>query len=477
MLDEQDIHAPRMALEVAADGMQAELLLSGRPDPSYHVEAIFDLLNEHRVVFGIDRPAIERVLREYRDDLTFRGEHKAIVARGLPAEKGQDGRIDVLVQDAEKVHFDEDGRADFRNVTRFRTVEKGEVIARLIPPVPGSPGTNIFGEEVAPPDPSKPDIETGPNVSLVPGTNQFVARVKGIFIRGKDRIDINPVLEVAKNVGLESGNINYDGNVRIGGNIERGASVAASGDVEVAGIVESGDIRTGGTLRSRKGLNTRKEGTVTVGGNLQATYVDNSAAIVEGDVIVERSLVQSRIICYGNVHTVTAGSTITGGELVVFGNVTVGVLGNKTETPTRIWIGAHFKNMEYYKISVKELEKAERDLARKTEQVEKIKVVVQRARGNIPADKKAEMRIQFREYQEAVALVQRIQDQIRDYAQNRWNREEVRLIVREVMYPGVEIHYHGNVEKIKAPQTRVVLRFRPDQIKPTMEAYKAKSEK
>ena len=476
MLDEQDIHAPHMGLEVAADGMEAELVAGGRPDPSFHLEAVYELLNEHRVVFGIDKPGIERVLREYRDDMAYR-QHRGVVARGIPAQPGQDGRIDVLVQEAEKVHFDEDGRADFRNVSRFRTVEKGEVIARLIPPVPGQPGTNVFGEDVEPPEPAKPQIETGPNVSLVPGTNQFVARVKGIFIAGKDRIDINPVLEVTRNVGLESGNINYDGNVRIGGNIERGASVSATGDVEVAGIVESGDIRTGGSLRSRKGFNTRKEKNITVGGNMQATYIDNSAAIVEGDVIAERSIVQSRIICYGNVLLTLAGSTITGGELVAFGNITVGVLGNKTETPTRIWIGTHYKNMEYYKLSVKELEKAERDVARKTELVEKIKVFVQRARGNIPAEKKAEMRIQFREYQEAVALVQRIQDQIRDFAQNRWNKDEVRLVVREVMYPGSEIHYHGNVEKIKAPQTRVVMRFRPDLQKPALEAYKPKGEK
>lgn len=476
MLDDRDINAPHARLEVAADGLTATAVLSGRADLSIHSDTIIELLDSHRVVYGVDQAAITRLIERYRADSTGQ-EHSAVVAKGKPPLPGKDGKVDILVQNEEKVHLDEDGRADFRNIAKFRTVEQGEVLARRIPPEPGQPGITVYGEDAPPPEPFDPQLDAGPNVSLVPGSNQYIARIKGIFVHGKDRIDVSPVLEVPRNVGLESGNINYEGNVRIGGNIERGATVLALGDIDVGGIIESGDIRSGGSLKAGNGINTRKEKSISVGGNLQATYVDNTAAVVDGDIIVERSIVQSRIVCYGSALLTLPGSTLTGGELILYGSLNAGILGNKTETPTRIWIGAHYKNMEYYKLSVKELEKAERDLARKTETVEKIKVFVQRARGNLPADKKAELRVQFREYQEAVALVQRIQAQIKEYASNRWNKEEVRLVAREMIYPGVEIHFHGNVEKIKAPQSRVVYRFVPGMAQPQMEAYQPKARK
>ena len=105
---------------------------------------------------------------------------------------------------------------------------------------------NIYGKVIEPKKPEVPRLKVGENVTFDKDSNEYVSKIHGIFVKSDDGIDVSPVLEITGNVGLESGNVNYEGNVKIGGNIERGTIVVALGDVTVGGVIESGNIRIGG---------------------------------------------------------------------------------------------------------------------------------------------------------------------------------------------------------------------------------------
>jgi len=465
------IHS-EVTLAVSPDYMEARVILRGQYDPRIDYNAIIERLDAQGITYGLDRQAIGKLLDEYRTHPERRA-FEAVVARGQPPAPGVDGKLEMLIEEKPPVAIDETGKADFRNIQRYNAVDPGQVLARYTPPTPGTPGLNIRLEEVPPPPPFDPKIAAGDNVQFHAATGEYRATVHGIFVHEKNTVSVNPVLTIPGNVGLASGNVAYDGNIRIFGNIERGSMVSCLGDLEVGGMIESHAVRAGGSLRVKKGINTRREGMVTTGGNLQAVYIENSDLTVNGSLIVEKSVINSKVVCDGDIALTGRGSTIAGSEICCFGSLACDVMGSPVQNPVRIELGSHSRNKAYYEQHVKELEDVERVLEKKTEDINKIKIYVQRMRGKIPVEKQAAFRVVYNEYRSTVELRQRLQLQVLQFRESRFNSSEVRLIIRDTIHPGATIVYRESVEKITAPQTRVVFRFRPGHAM-QMEAFQQK---
>ena len=457
---------------ISSDGLEAMLQLRATRRSVVLYEHVIELMDRAGIIYGVDPTAIRRELAAYSDVFGEKPNRDIRVARGTPPKPGVDGTVEVLIKPPPPVVIDQSGRADYRNIEKFRTVEPGQVLARVTPPVPGEPGIDVFGEQIPSPPPKEPELEAGPNVGFRSSSNEYVAQVHGIFVHNNQRIDVNPVLNIRGDVGLESGNVTYDGNVKIGNNIERGSIVSATGDVEVGGTIESGTVRCGGSLTVRKGINTRRDEMVTVNGDIYATYIDNSNVTANGTLIVSKSIIASHIICYSDINLSAKGSALTGGEITCYGSLSADSIGNRTGIPTRIYLGLHHKNLQYYKLHLKEMEEIEREYERMRDEVIKIKNYIQRMRGKIPVGKQASFQATYKDYKHQVELRDRIQAQIAEYRESRYDHEEVRLTIRDTIHPGVEIHYRSHVEKITAPQTRAVFRFIPGREKPVLEAYK-----
>lgn len=461
----------RMELHLDDDRMVATIRVRAGRTPGISEDALTDLLNDYGIIFGVDLSKIGRIMERYRTEEAG-SLVEEVVARGRPPTPGQDGRVEILVHEGESVTIDESGKADFRNVERFVTVEEGQIIARAFPAIDGKVGYNVHGEEVSPEPVHSPELHTGLNVDIVPGTNDYRAGIHGIFSYKKNTIDVNPVLIVNGSVGLESGNVKYDGSVQVSGNIDRGSEVHVGGDLLAGGAVESGKIRIGGHLTVKKGINTRKEDHVVVGGDVLAVYIDNAKITSEGQIRVERSINSSKIVSHSRVQLIGSGSTVTGSDITAFEAVIADVFGSKNETPTRIYLGEHYRNRMFFDLHTRELEETKLELEKIQDRIQKIKVLVQRMRGNIPLDKKAEFRKDFTTYKQISEKVKTLEKKVEYYKTHRFNKEPARLVARDTIHPGVEIHYRNTVEKIKAPLTKCILTFRPGKEKYSMEAYK-----
>ncbi|MBL8020131.1 MAG: DUF342 domain-containing protein [Leptospirales bacterium] len=462
---------PTAELLVDEDQMVARLRVHGYYHPMIDYQHLIGLLDGHGVVFGTDVSAVQRLVERFR---TSRGNAtvEEIVAQGIPPVPSQDGKLDILIQPPPPVTIQEDGHADFRNINRFQAVAGGAVLAKRTPPVQGKSGANIRGEEVKPAKPHEPALALGENVKFDSTTGEYTAVTHGVFVYENDKISVNPILTIEGNVGLASGNIDYDGNIRITGTIERGSRLEAAGDVEVLGLVESADLRIGGSLTVRNGINTRREGQLIIGGNLNAVYVENTRLAVDGHISIEKSLIGSDVWCLGDLYLQTRSSAISAGEIRTFGSIAADIIGNRSNIPTHLFIGTHHKNQKYFDMTAEELEPAEREFYKRSEEIQVIKAYVQRMKGKIPVDKQAAFRIKYREYKLAVEMKDRLQGLVQSLRESRYNHEEIRVIAREVILPGVVIHYRDHVEKITAPQTKCIMRFRPGMIKPTIEAFK-----
>lgn len=184
-------------------------------------------------------------------------EEEVVIARGIPAEPGKDGRVELLFPSNSKVPVlaGEDEAVDFRERYVFTSVEAGEILAVKHPPGPGRPGTSVKGEVIVPPSPRNFILSVGEGAVLTKDGERAVAARAGRPVasrwRGLVRVSVLPELVHADDVDLASGNIVFKGDILIAGNVAEGMAVEAGGNVRVGGLVSGTRVQATGSILIR----------------------------------------------------------------------------------------------------------------------------------------------------------------------------------------------------------------------------------
>ena len=153
----------------------------GRGKP-VKVEDIEHVLADLKIVFGIDKEAIKNTVSEVINTRTSCNNIQ--VAAGEPAQNGQDGRIDLKIGQ----------NAVNKTPNANMMVKPGQIIAVRIPAAKGSPGKNIFGEEVPAKKGNEADFSSGDNVTVTADGNALVAAIYGTARLTRNIVSVeNPV--------------------------------------------------------------------------------------------------------------------------------------------------------------------------------------------------------------------------------------------------------------------------------------------
>lgn len=184
------------------------------------------------------------------------------IATGIKAKPGKDGWVEIKVdlETKEGPKESEDGRVDYREREAIPTIEKGEIIAIVHPPIPGEMGYTVTNEPL-PPKEAKPVIlKKGKGIMTV--DEKIVATESGrptVEKRGQlVKVAIMSKLTLPGDIDLISGNIHFMGDVEILGKVEESMTVETEGDilvhktVNMASLTASGAIITYGTVIGSK---------------------------------------------------------------------------------------------------------------------------------------------------------------------------------------------------------------------------------
>lgn len=200
--------------------------------------------------YGIDWEACSR-------SVTSCAEEEVIVARGIPAEPGKDGRVELLFSSNPRVPVlaEEDETVDFRKRYVFTSVEAGEILAVKHPPESGHPGTSVKGEVIMPPSPRDFILSVGEGAVLTSDGERAVAARSGRPAasrwRNMVKVSVLPELVHAGDVDLASGNIVFKGDILIAGNVTERMAVEAGGNVRVGGLVSGARVQATGSILIR----------------------------------------------------------------------------------------------------------------------------------------------------------------------------------------------------------------------------------
>jgi len=328
----------QIRVTIGADKMTASVVLSPGLDALMRsAVAVHAALDERGVASSPQRSrAVDDLVSRYSPESGCEG----VVARGVPPVQGTHGRVEVLPKFL-SVSPPPDTN-DYHARTTCVAVAAGEVVALIHPSVPGTDGVDVMGRQLLCKSALDATITIDHTLERRP-SGELVALVAGLLIFSGSLIRVSDTLSIESDVDFSTGNLNFPGNIEIARGVRDCFQVRCTGALRIAGLVEAAALDAGLDAVLDTGMAGRESGTLRVGRDLTAKYLEGVHAVVGRDAVVTSVLTNSCIRVGRSL--VAPQATIIGGSTDVRGAAQVGQLGSEAKVPTEIIVG-HDSSLE-----------------------------------------------------------------------------------------------------------------------------------
>ncbi|MFH1738863.1 MAG: FapA family protein, partial [bacterium] len=239
-----------LSLMVSDSKMHASAEIGLKFAEKWSPERVCEYISSLGVTFGIDEKAIKNLFKKKIFNKTV------VVAKGEPPKNGANGSI--------RYHIDVDclrgrpravqnGSVDHKNLGLFQAVIEGELLAERIEPTKGTPGRDVYGNEIAAADGKEVKLAGGKNTALSDDGNRLHASVEGCLTGTPTRIEVNPSMIISGDVDYKTGNLVSNVAVVISGGVLAGFCITAEEDVNITGLVDAAEITSGGRIAINAG--------------------------------------------------------------------------------------------------------------------------------------------------------------------------------------------------------------------------------
>ncbi len=291
-------------------------------------------LRVKQIVHGINTEAIEELVNKklYNTEI--------IVAQGeLPVE-GSDASIEYLFNSEHVAtpKIREDGTVDYHDLDLISHVEEGAVLARMIPEVKGTPGKDIYGNEIAPRHVKKINFKYGRNIAISEDGLSLITKVSGHVTLEGDKVFVSNTYEIPVDLDASTGDVTYDGNVVVKGNIRSGFSLKAAGDITVYGVVEGAYVEAGGSITINRGVQGMNKAELKAGTFIVSKFIENATVNCDGNIDAG-AIMHSNVSAKGTITVQGKNGLIVGGTTRAGKDVVVKQLGNEMGTVTSVYVG------------------------------------------------------------------------------------------------------------------------------------------
>ncbi|HVM39826.1 MAG TPA: FapA family protein, partial [Acidimicrobiia bacterium] len=397
----------------------------------FEVDDFWSALRLAGVAFGIDLLALERI------PVDQPGSH--IAARAKPAQRGEDGSLEMLVSPEFQSTLEEDerGHVDFRAAARIPQVNAGDPIARVVDPKPGVPGRTVLGHEIPARNGRSALNHELENVERV--GDELVAQIDGLVEVGPRRIAVSPSLIIPGHVDYHSGSIEFHGDVVVGGSVHPGFSVKADGRVLVWGDVDHATIEAGKSVWVR-GAVVGPDALVETRESVRARTVYEGRIMARGSIYVEREAKDATLMAGLDITTLSPRGRLYGGTMRAGRQVITIELGSLGEESTFVGVGGDPFGGEL----LAELQQERAEAYRRLEDV-RAQLIPFRARPELAESLDPESRAEIEALGETeghiAAAVEDLDARIAELDPR--GESHARVVARIAMRPGVTVEVRG----------------------------------
>ncbi|QER42286.1 DUF342 domain-containing protein [Thermodesulfobacterium sp. TA1] len=400
-------------------------------------------------------------------------EDKLVVAKGIDITPFVPEKIELLEKFAKVVNFQPD-QPEFQEKDKIKDIreihkkiicaEESEVLGKWFPPIPGIDGVNVFGETLQAPQPAgQPQVQLGDNLFI--DEEKFIkAKQSGVLVFSQNKLEIFPEYEIKGDVDFSIGNIDFIGKkLTIKGDIRFGFKVRVKGDLELQGGTENkvfievdGNFVCDGIIRG-------EETKVKVNGKAEIKGVEHAKLEVLGDLLVKNYLIFSETTVFGKIEATSGKGIIYGGVIKSCEEIEAKILGNETQTSTKVLAGYKSDLIDDY---LKKLQQA----ILLEETLNKLKVGIDLGRklkeeGGLSSEKQKILEKIQKQYELYSKELEELLEQLKAIKKELNVYKSKFVKVTEKVYPGVMIGiadvFYTVVEEIPGP---VIFRLEDNKI-------------
>lgn len=370
---------PSMVIGISRDKMSASLFVY---ETAEHIKEnvqsiqnkIQKLLADENITHGILNVKPEAIVTA-----------KAIlIAQGTPSVKGEDAQLAYLELPERKPVIREDGKADYYDMNFIYEIEEGAWLGEKIHALPGIPGINIYGEAIPALSgsdlPLKYDRKSAYEVEE-DGKTVLRSKINGVVEEHEGMVSVNQHLPIVGDVGIETGNIEFNGSVSIKGTVQPGFSVTANGDISIEhpeGVSGAKLIKSlNGDIFIRGGIFGLGETQVEAAGDIFVKHI-NDAHLVAGRNLNIGFYSLGSNLCAHSISVDERKGKIIGGTAIAKSTIVAAFTGNRLERPTELIINSINKaeSLEGIQFKASLLKSMQEDIVHLESQIERIVPVI-----------------------------------------------------------------------------------------------------
>ena len=435
------------------------------------VESITPMIDD--ILFFLRRKGITEGiqlanLQKFAEKVIFDTEFE--IAVGREAVNGTDGQVEMVidVDHHAQPKMLRNGSVDFHDLNKFALVKQGDVIARRIPPTSGISGRTVLGKDILPTPGQDVQFPAGKNTQISQDGTQLVAVKSGYLYREGSIIHIGEMLHISGNVDFGVGNIKYSGDVVIDGNVMPGFNIESEGNILIKGEVESSKITSrNGTVTIQKGVVGKGDTFIFGKKGVTLAFAQQANITSDATITIEKYCLHCTCVC-NEFDVSTDGAGVFGGTIQMFSGGIVWDAGNQNNVLTKFVIIDKQKLEAEEKIKelgavfdklTKEIQPIKRELKSKS-------AIFKKAGDQVSARHKEELQKWLDVF---IAMNQKLKytqgkiDELKNLAASPESRKGT-VIIKNQVFPGVDLDFYGNVKKITAKGESCQFRYTPEGI-------------
>lgn len=383
-----------LQVTLAKDKLTAYLSPTGKELAGVSLDSVKRLIESHGIIYGrIDDQDLGRYITlNPIPDEPFK------IAQGLAPIEGHPPEI-VYHFDTDPLRIgtlQKDGTMDWKNRGDIPQVCEGAVLAEKTGGDPGQPGRSVNDHELSPPRVREPQIKAGKGARRSEDGQQIIASINGTPKLGPDgRIYVHCVLSIDGDIGVDTGNIDFEGHIEADGGVTSGYSVKG-GSLRTIGI-EGATIEVGEDVVSDGGV---YGSTVNAGGSVKASHIHNSTIRALGDIIVEKEIIQCTIETNGRCLIVDG--KIIASSIDAKKGIQTREIGTEVAKPCKLTVGVdrrYEREMKMHKQALTDLERQKTEAAGLKEKIEQQLATIASRLGKLVREQDSFM-VQRRQFEE-----------------------------------------------------------------------------
>ena len=410
-----------------------------------------DILNELKRV-NISYGVAEKVIRAYLAGRQFCRDIP--IAKGKAVVQGKNAEIKYYfsTNPTAKPKLLEDGSVDFHELSLFTAVKEGDLLAELIPEVPGQKGIDVYGNEVQPAKVNKQILKYGKNIKISEDKTKIYSEISGDVSLQGDTVFVSNSYIVPADVDTSTGDIHYEGNVVVTGNVRSGFTIEATGDIEVNGVVEGATLISGGNIVLKRGVQGMSKGYLKARNDIVTKFLE-SCNVVAGNTINAGSSLHSDLKAGEAIIISGKKGFLIGGTASAGKRIEASVFGNKMNTATTLKVGVEPEVMERFKELTASIKEKQEEMQEQRQILENLKKKMAEGQKLLPNQLVAAKQAgaSFTELSKALEAES---SEYMILKQEIENNTDGKIVVNQTVYPGVCLNISNRVFNLKDTRSR-----------------------